>query len=280
MAADVPSRTDHEANQRAMKAVMADKAREIALGFSGTWVAHPDLVRPVRELFDAQLQGRDHQKPQITVGLPADETEMAANLRAALDFQAIYRDAALQGRAAPRVTLEGVRSNVGAALLYIAYWISGTGAVALHNKMEDAATAEISRAQLWQWLKFGVDVHAMGAADSAMVPAAEQSDCPASQKMTRELYLQIRTEELRAARVDPQHSKLGEDTLAEAAALLDGFVLDHSQFAEFITLGESYHALRVRDQTNEVLIRCRRQQAEGPSSGMSGMGGKPPSPKL
>lgn len=138
MAALIPSRTDEEANERAVEAVKADKSREAQAGFDGTWVAHPDVVAVAKAEFDEVLGASpnqlDRQRPDVDVD--------AAQL---LDV------AATPG--AP--TEAGLRNDVSVAFLYISNWLSGRGAVGIDNLMEDAATAEISRAQIWQWIRHG-----------------------------------------------------------------------------------------------------------------------------
>lgn len=137
MSAFIPSRRDEEVNRVAFAKVRADKEREISIGFDGSWVAHPDLVGLVKKLFVERLEAQPDQKhtvPPKTV-LPAD----------------------LLPRDLPTtVTEAGVRTNISVALQYTHRWLNGQGAVAIHNLMEDAATAEISRAQLWQWVHLGV----------------------------------------------------------------------------------------------------------------------------
>ncbi len=134
MSAFIPNRRDPEVTARALAAVTADKKREAADGFDGTWVAHPDLVATARAEFDAVLGERpnqvDRQRPEVHV--------TAADL---LDLR-------IDGT----VTDAGVRANVSIALRYIESWLRGVGAAAIDNLMEDAATAEISRSQLWQWV--------------------------------------------------------------------------------------------------------------------------------
>src|SRR4051812_21177840 len=138
MAALIPSRRDPEANERALAGVRADKEREAGDGFDGTWVAHPDLVPTALEQFDAVLGDRPNQ-----VERRRDDVQVtAADL---LDVPATPGD----------VTEEGVRSNVQVGIEYIESWLGGNGAVAINNLMEDAATAEISRSQIWQWLRHG-----------------------------------------------------------------------------------------------------------------------------
>jgi malate synthase len=135
MAAFIPSRRDEEVNRVAFDRVREDKRREARLGFDGAWVAHPDLVPLVMAVFDEALGDRSHQKDCI----PAVEVNAARLL-----------DVRIPGG---RITEAGVRGNVSVALQYIEAWLRGSGAVAINNMMEDTATAEIARAQLWQWVR-------------------------------------------------------------------------------------------------------------------------------
>ncbi|MFJ3903709.1 malate synthase A [Streptomyces sp. NPDC090025] len=135
MAAHVPSK-DAEANAAALATVRLDKEREAEDGFDGSWVAHPALVPGCREVFDAVLGDRPHQ---------LDRTRDDVEVRAA-DLLAVRRTS---GPPTP----EGIRANVAVALRYFDAWLRGHGAVALYGLMEDAATAEIARVQLWQWLR-------------------------------------------------------------------------------------------------------------------------------
>jgi malate synthase len=138
MSAFIPSRRDADVNAVAFGQVRADKKREAGDGFDGSWVAHPDLVPVCREVFDAVLGDRpnqlDRQRPDVDV--------TAADL---LDI------ASTPGG----ITAAGLAGNVHVALLYLASWLRGGGAVAINNLMEDAATAEISRSQIWQWVHNG-----------------------------------------------------------------------------------------------------------------------------
>lgn len=134
MSAFIPNRRDPEVTARAEQKVRADKSREAADGFDGTWVAHPDLIRIAQAEFDAVLGEHPNQ-----LGRQRDDvTVTAAQL---LDVR-IGRD----------ITEAGVRENVSIGLRYIEAWLRGHGAVAIDNLMEDAATAEISRSQIWQWI--------------------------------------------------------------------------------------------------------------------------------
>ena len=192
MAAYIPSRKDAEVNERALAAVRADKERETGDGFDGTWVAHPDLVPIAWEIFKQTLGERDHQKEH-----PAEPVEVtAAQL---LDFQV----------AGGAITETGFRNNVSVALQYLNAWLQGNGAAAIYNLMEDTATAEIARSQMWQWRHTGARL-----ADGRAV--------------TAERYQQWRDEEL---------AKLGgalSGRLGDAAAIVDELVLS-DRFIEFLT---------------------------------------------
>jgi malate synthase len=134
MSAFIPSRRDAEVNARAMEKVREDKQREAGNGFDGTWVAHPDLVPVAQAEFDKVLGPHPHQKSQRP---PVEVTS------------AMLWPRTIEGAA---VTREGLRNNLNVALVYISSWLQGLGAAAIHNLMEDAATAEIARAELWHWV--------------------------------------------------------------------------------------------------------------------------------
>ena len=136
MAAFIPSRKDEKINKTAFEKVTNDKKRESEMGFDGTWVAHPDLVDVARKVFDSKLGTEPNQRSKQTPDISITSEELS-------DFR-------IEGG---QISSEGVGSNIRIAIQYIDHWLNGTGAVALYNLMEDAATAEISRAQLWQWLK-------------------------------------------------------------------------------------------------------------------------------
>jgi malate synthase len=138
MAAFIPNRRDPEVTERAMAAVTADKAREADSGCDGTWVAHPDLVPVARAEFDRVLGTRPNQ-----VERQRDDVDVSAEDLLDLDFPG-------------EVTMNGVRTNVSVGIRYLTSWLSGTGAAAIDNLMEDVATAEISRSQIWQWVRHGV----------------------------------------------------------------------------------------------------------------------------
>ena len=194
MAAFIPSRRDPAANERAFAAVRADKERESAAGFDGTWVAHPDLVPLATEVFDAVLGDRPNQRGRLR-----DDVSVAA-------------DGLLDVRVPEgRVTEAGARANVSVGLAYLASWLGGNGAAAIDNLMEDAATAEISRSQLWQWRARGVALD-----DGAPLTAAR--------------YASLRDEELARLR-----AAAPDAAWRDAAELLDALVLSE-EFAEFLTL--------------------------------------------
>jgi malate synthase len=138
MAAFIPSRRDAEVNAAALAKVREDKEREAGQGFDGTWVAHPDLVPVAMEIFDRVLGERPNQVERQR----DDVSSTAADL---LDV------ASTPGE----ITLEGLHNNVSVGIQYLAAWLQGSGAVAIFNLMEDAATSEISRSQVWQWLQHG-----------------------------------------------------------------------------------------------------------------------------
>ena len=132
MAAQIPVKNDDAANKAAFNKVKIDKEREAKLGHDGTWVAHPDLVEVAMGVFDKEMPSKHQilkkrQSPRIT-----DESMLSPH--------------------SGSVTEKGVRTNIEVGIKYIAAWLSGRGAVPIHNLMEDAATAEISRSQIWQWL--------------------------------------------------------------------------------------------------------------------------------
>lgn len=191
MAAFIPNRREPEVTANALAKVRDDKERESSDGFDGTWVAHPDLVPVAMEVFDRVLGDQPHQKHRL---------RQEVNIHAA-DLLAIRVPNGA-------ITEQGVRLNINVALQYLSAWLDGNGAVAIHNLMEDTATAEISRSQLWQWLHHN----------------ASLSD---ERPLTRDLYIQLRDEEI--AKLDSTPS------LIQAAELLDQLILN-DQFIDFLTL--------------------------------------------
>jgi malate synthase len=138
MAAFIPSRRDPAVNAVALERVREDKEREAAQGYDGTWVAHPDLVPVALEVFDRALGANPNQ-------LTVMREDIVPDAAALLDV------AATPGE----ITEAGLRNDISVGIQYIAAWLHGNGAVAIFNLMEDAATSEISRAQVWQWLRHG-----------------------------------------------------------------------------------------------------------------------------
>ena len=194
MSAFIPNRREPEVTERALAAVREDKQREAGDGSDGTWVAHPDLVPVARAVFDAALGDRPNQKERMRE-----------------DVAVTARDLLGTHIAGGRVTEAGVRTNISVALQYLASWLGGNGAAAINNLMEDAATAEISRSQLWQWL-----FHQVALDDG--------------RPMTADLYSRIRDEELSALRASaPSHR------WTDAARLLDDLAL-RDRFTEFLTI--------------------------------------------
>ncbi|MFO1058680.1 MAG: malate synthase A [Dongiaceae bacterium] len=192
MAAQIPIRSDPEANQRAIDKVRADKEREAGDGHDGTWVAHPGLVPVAREVFDRLMPGPN----QI------------ARQRQDVHVTASELLAVPQGP----VTEAGLRQNINIGLGYIEAWLRGTGCVPLYNLMEDAATAEISRAQVWQWLRHGAALEGGGRVDL-------------------DLYRRVLEEELTQLTRDAADDR----RWADAAALFSELV-EAPSFVEFLTL--------------------------------------------
>ena len=193
MSAFIPRRDDAEANERAMTQVRVDKEREASQGFDGAWVAHPGLVPPVLEVFQKAFQ-EDNQLSLIP------EVKVTAS-----DLLQVP-----QGE----ITEAGLRNNIGVTLQYVDAWIQGNGAVAINGLMEDAATAEISRSQLWQWIRHG----------------SQLSD---GRRITEGLYFDIRTEEV--ARLLETKGQEDPGSLDKAVELLD-YLVTAPDFIEFLTV--------------------------------------------
>jgi malate synthase len=191
MAAFIPSRRDAEVNAVAMDKVREDKRREAADGFDGSWVAHPDLVPICREVFDSVLGTKPNQLDR-----QRDVQVTAAQL---LDI------AATPGE----VTEAGVRSNISVGVQYLTAWLRGSGAVAIFNLMEDAATAEISRSQIWQWISNKITL-------------------PDGTLITADLVRQWTGEEIAKLPGDPSDYDAARATFLEVAVASD--------YADFLTL--------------------------------------------
>jgi len=135
MAAQIPIKSDPEANEKALEKVRQDKLREVRAGHDGTWVAHPGLVSVAKEIFN------EHMKEPNQISGARDSRRIQAQ-----DLLSVTPG---------EKTIEGLRWNIDVGLQYLESWLRGSGCVPIYNLMEDAATAEISRAQVWQWVRHG-----------------------------------------------------------------------------------------------------------------------------
>jgi malate synthase len=198
MAAQIPVKNDDQANAEAFARVKADKEREARQGHDGTWVAHPGLVAVAKEAFDRLMPAQN----QIATARREDVRVSAADL---LRFEP----------GAP-ITEKGVRLNISVAIQYVGAWLVGQGAVPIFNLMEDAATAEISRSQLWQWIRSPKGVLDDGRkVTKAMVAAMIPEEMAKIRKLLGDAF--------------------GDGRYAEAAELVEGLV-DDDRFVEFLTL--------------------------------------------
>jgi malate synthase len=196
MAAQIPIRNDPEANAQAMDKVRADKLRESSDGHDGTWVAHPGLVPIAKEVFDKEMPGPNQiarQRQDVSVAA-ADLLKVPEGI----------------------ITEAGLRLNISVAIGYLEAWLGGLGCVPLNHLMEDAATAEISRAQVWQWIRHGARLQDGRTVDAALAHA-------------------VLSEELAkiAERIGEEAHRRGH---YEAAAALFRELIDAPKFAEFLTL--------------------------------------------
>jgi malate synthase len=202
MSAVIPSRTDEEANRKAFEAVRADKQREAGDGFDGTWVAHPDSVPVATEAFDEVLGERTNQVDRQRNDVTAD----AAALLSVPDTPG-------------EITETGLRSNVNVGIQYISSWLRGNGAAGIYGLMEDAATAEIARGQVWQWIHHGASLED-------------------GRAITPELVRELETSELERIRTeigdDEWFEKEGRPDLSRE--LFETVALSGDDFIEFLTL--------------------------------------------
>ncbi|MGH8495219.1 MAG: malate synthase A [Gammaproteobacteria bacterium] len=195
MAAQIPIKGDREANEAALAKVRADKEREAGDGHDGTWVAHPGLVPIAKEIFDRHMP-----QPNQLDRLREDVNVTAEDLLAVPPGD---------------ITEAGLRTNISVAVQYMAAWLDGNGCVPLYNLMEDAATAEISRAQLWQWINHG-------------------SRLDDGRTVTPGLFESLMTEEMQAIEEEAGAEAFAATPYAAAADLLRRITLD-AEFAEFVT---------------------------------------------
>ncbi|MBE3552071.1 MAG: malate synthase A [Kyrpidia tusciae] len=197
MAAQIPVKNDPAANEEAFAKVRADKEREATDGHDGTWVAHPGLVPVAMEVFDRLMptpNQLDRKREDVHVS--------AADL--------------IQVPEGP-ITEQGLRTNISVGIQYIEAWLRGSGAVPIFNLMEDAATAEISRAQVWQWIR-----HPRGVLEDG-------------RKVTVELFRQVLDEELNKIKAELGEDRFAGGRYSEAAELFSRLTTSDS-FAEFLTL--------------------------------------------
>jgi malate synthase len=202
MAAQIPIKNDEQANNAAMEKVRQDKIREAKAGHDGTWVAHPGLVHIAKEIFDEYMP----QKNQLD------------NLRKDLNVTADNLLEKPQGK----ITEAGVRLNINVGILYVESWLQGVGAAAIYNLMEDAATAEISRTQLWQWLKASITMDD-------------------GQKLTYDKYEIFKLEELEKIKTYVGNEYFQNGMFEEAIELFDDLIKS-TELPEFLTL-EAYKKL-------------------------------------
>ena len=198
MAAQIPVKNDAKANEEAFAKVRADKEREATDGHDGTWVAHPGMVQLATDAFNAIMKGPNQiDKKREDVNVKASDL---------LDF----------GPSEP-ITEAGLRTNVSVGVQYLEAWLRGSGAVPIFNLIEDAATAEISRAQVWQWIR-----HPRGVLQDG-------------RKVTRELFREVLVEEL--GKIEKQLGKESyEKRKYTQAHELFAQITTNDQFAEFLTL--------------------------------------------
>lgn len=196
MAAQIPIKNDPSANEEAINKVQADKLREVQEGHDGTWVAHPGLVQTAMDIFNEYMPTKNQ----------------VFNLRTDLKINKADLLAVPEGT----ITEEGLRRNINVGILYIESWLKGNGAAAIYHLMEDAATAEISRTQVWQWLKEGCQLID-------------------GRKVTLELYEALLQEELEKIRAYVGDAYYENGKFEEATALFDQLVKEED-FTEFLTL--------------------------------------------
>ena len=197
MSAFIPNRRNPDVTARALNQVQADKEREAGQGYDGTWVAHPDLVPVARAVFDAVLGERSDQRYRLREDVHVTAAEL-------LDIRSAG------GSEAGAVTDAGLRGNVSVALRYLEAWLRGTGAVAIDDLMEDAATAEIARSQVWQWIHQGL-----------VTAEGERIDVPRVETVLADVTARL--------------PRTDEDRLDDAAALFRQVALQ-DEFPPFLTI--------------------------------------------
>ncbi|WP_051045225.1 malate synthase A [Halalkalibacterium ligniniphilum] len=197
MAAQIPVKNNPAANEEAFEKVRKDKEREAKDGHDGTWVAHPGMVEIAKRAFDAEMKGPnqiDKQRPDVNVDA-ADLLEIPNG----------------------SITEKGLRTNIRVAILYMEAWLRGYGAVPIDHLMEDAATAEISRAQVWQWIRHPKGITAEG------------------ETITKELVTKYQQEELNKLKEELGQERFEEGRFSEAVSLFEQLI-SNDEFEEFLTL--------------------------------------------
>jgi malate synthase len=196
MAAQIPIKNDPEANEKALGKVRDDKLREVKAGHDGTWVAHPALVSIAKEIFDANMK-----EPNQIVRKREDVHVTAQDLLAIPMGE---------------ITEEGLRWNIDVGLQYLAAWLDGNGCVPIYNLMEDAATAEICRAQIWQWVKHGAKLN---------------NGEPVTEQMARDALNSV---------LEKFRKQLGDERFQAGKLKTAGGIMEHlmtdATFHEFLTL--------------------------------------------
>jgi malate synthase len=198
MAAQIPVRNNPQANEEAFAKVRADKEREACDGHDGTWVAHPGLVKVAMEVFDREMPTPNQIETKRLVDMKVTAEQL-------LEVPS------------GTITEAGVRMNINVGIQYVASWLCGRGAAPINHLMEDAATAEISRAQLWQWIR-----HPKGILDDG-------------RKVTVEMYQKFKDEELKQIRVEIGEVAYLEGRFDEAIKLFDRLIIE-DEFIDFLTL--------------------------------------------
>lgn len=197
MAAQIPIRSDEKANEDALAKVRADKEREAKDGHDGTWVAHPGLIMTAKEIFDRHMPGPNQ------IDVKRDDVQVDAE-----DLLMVPSG---------EITEQGLRTNIDVSIQYMEAWLNGNGCVPIYNLMEDAATSEISRAQIWQWIHNDKGVLHDG------------------RKVTKELYFELVNDELSRIRKMVGEKRYAEGNFELAAELINKLSTD-DEFGEFLTL--------------------------------------------
>ena len=212
MSALIPIRNNKEANDKALEEVRKDKQREVEQGFDGAWVAHPGLVPIVKEIFDNHIKGQ-HQ-----ISNKRDDVKTPSSPHSLMPFITDMNRS---------ITENGLKTNISVTFQYLAAWLEGNGCVAINNKMEDAATAEISRSQIWQWLE-----HKAGMTNGKTI--------------TLDLVKNLISEELGTMKSNLGERKFNQGKFILAAELLEKLI-SKREFTEFLTL-EAYPHIKTNQE--------------------------------